>query len=185
VIRIIAGRYGRRVIRTPSGSSTRPTSDRVRESLFGSLGALIALDGAAFLDLYAGSGAIGFEALSRGAEQVTFVERDGEAVKVIRDNVRTLGAQSACRVESVSVSRFLGRPSAQPVDVAFLDPPYAQSVDDDLRSLLANGWVGEGSVVVVERDTRSAEPVWPDGLEPTSQRSYGETALWYARVRAS
>lgn len=185
MIRIIAGRYGRRVIRTPSGSSTRPTSDRVRESLFGSLGTLIALDGTAFLDLYAGSGAIGFEALSRGAERVTFVERDGEAVKIIRDNARTLGAESACRVESVGVARFLGRPSAEPVDVVFLDPPYAQSVDDDLRALVANGWVSEGSVVVVERDTRSAEPVWPDELEPTTQRSYGETALWYARVRAS
>ncbi|HEU5331447.1 MAG TPA: 16S rRNA (guanine(966)-N(2))-methyltransferase RsmD [Actinocrinis sp.] len=185
MIRIIAGRYGRRVIRTPSGSSTRPTSDRVRESLFGSLGALVALEGTAFLDLYAGSGAIGFEALSRGAARVTFVERDGEAVKTIRDNARTLGAEAACRVESVSVSRFLGRPAAEPADVVFLDPPYAQSVDDDLRSLVANGWLREDSVVVVERDTRSAEPAWPDALEPAAQRSYGETALWYARVRAA
>lgn len=185
MIRIIAGRYGRRVIRTPSGSSTRPTSDRVRESLFGSLGALVTLEGAAFLDLYAGSGAIGFEALSRGAARITFVERDGEAVKVIRENASTLGAQSACRVEPVSVSRFLGRPSAEVADVVFLDPPYAQSVDDDLRSLVANGWVGPGSVVVVERDTRSAEPDWPDALETVTKRSYGETVLWYAQVRAA
>jgi 16S rRNA (guanine966-N2)-methyltransferase len=185
VIRIIAGKYGRRVIRTPSGSSTRPTSDRVRESLFGSLGALVAWEGSAVLDLYAGSGAIGFEALSRGASRVTFVERDGEAVKVIRENARTLGAEAACRIESVSVPRFLGRPSTERADVVFLDPPYAQSVDDDLRALVSNGWVGAGSVIVIERDTRSAEPAWPDGLEPPTQRSYGETALWYARVGAA
>lgn len=182
MIRIIAGRYGRRVIRTPAGASTRPTSDRVRESLFGSLESLVGLAGAAFLDLYAGSGAIGFEALSRGAAQVTFVERDGDAVRVIRDNARALGVESACRVEAGSVAKFLGRPAAEAVDVVFLDPPYAQSVDADLRLLTANGWLGPESVVVVERDTRSAEPEWPAGLTVVAQKAYGETALWYARV---
>jgi 16S rRNA (guanine966-N2)-methyltransferase len=182
VIRIIAGRYGRRVIRTPAGASTRPTSDRVRESLFGSLESLVELSGAAFLDLYAGSGAIGFEALSRGAAQVTFVERDGDAVKVIRENARVLGAEAACRVEAVGVEKFLGRPAAGAMDVVFLDPPYAQSVDSDLRLLTANGWLGPESVVVVERDTRSASPEWPGGLELVAQKAYGETGLWYARA---
>jgi 16S rRNA (guanine966-N2)-methyltransferase len=182
VIRIIAGAYGRRVIRTPPGSSTRPTSDRVRESLFGSLGALVSLEGATFLDLYAGSGAIGFEALSRGAARVTFVERDGEAVKVIRDNARALGVECACRVEAGSVAKYLGRPAVEAADVVFLDPPYARSVDEDLRLLAAHGWLGAGGVVVVERDTRSAEPAWPDGLDPVAHRAYGETGLWYART---
>ena len=182
MIRIIAGRYGRRVIRTPAGASTRPTSDRVRESLFGSLESLVELSGAAFLDLYAGSGAIGFEALSRGAARVTFVERDGDAVKVIRDNARALGVEAACRIEAVGVAKFLGRPAAGAMDVVFLDPPYAQSVDSDLRLLTAHGWLGPESVVVVERDTRSAEPEWPSGLEPVAHKVYGETGLWYARA---
>jgi 16S rRNA (guanine966-N2)-methyltransferase len=155
----------------------------VRESLFASLGALVSLEGAEFLDLYAGSGAIGFEALSRGAGRATFVERDAEAVKVIRDNAAALGVRSACRVEAMSVPRFLGRHSTDAADVVFLDPPYAQSVDEDLRSLASHGWLDSGSIVIVERDARSAEPAWPEDLESVAQKTYGETGLWYARKR--
>jgi 16S rRNA (guanine966-N2)-methyltransferase len=184
MLRIIAGDYGRRVIKAPAGQRTRPTSDRVRESLFGTLTRLADLDGALFLDLYAGSGAIGLEALSRGAVRSVFVDSGSDAVAVIRDNIRLLGVTAACKVEPVSVQSFLSRSAAFAADIVFLDPPYPQSVDADLALLASRGWLAADALVVVERGTRTPDPVWPDGLAVEESRTYGETKLWYCRGEA-
>ena len=132
------------------------------------------------MDLYAGSGALGLESASRGAAEVTLVESDRAAAAVIRDNVARLGLRAS--VLPVTVASALGG-AARPVDLVFLDPPYdlpEESLGADLAALVARGWLGEHALVVVERSRRSAEPAWPEGLEPERMRKYGETVVWYA-----
>ena len=182
--RIVGGSAGGRRLRTPTGDDTRPTSERVREALFSSLeAALGSVTGLRFLDLYAGSGAVGLEALSRGAAAATFVEHDRRAAAVIRDNARALGIEAD--VATSSVSRALARSPRAPYDIAFLDPPYAQPAADVVVALSAlrdHGWLAEGAVVVVERPTRIGEPGWPEGLVTDRSRRYGETTLWYGHA---
>ena len=175
--RIIGGSAGGRRLVTPAGRTTRPTSDRVREGLFSSLGG--DLTGRSFLDLYAGSGAVGLEAASRGAARVTLVERESRALHAARENVATLGF-SQVFVRADDVTRFLSEP-ATPYDVVFLDPPYADSVDDVLPLLAGGGWVAPGGDIVVERDSRGAPPTWPAGIEADRSRRYGDSTLWYGR----
>jgi len=183
--RIIGGSAGGRRIQTPRGANTRPTSDRVREALFSAIESWCgSLSGLRFLDLYAGSGAVGLEAWSRGAGVVTLVEQDRRTAKLIDDNARALGFAKA-NVVTAEVSGTLQRPPAAPYDVAFLDPPYPHedgAVGDDLRSLVDNEWLVPGAMVVVERSSRSPEPVWPDGFTDTRDRRYGETMLWYGHA---
>ena len=185
--RIIGGTAGGRRIRTPTGDSTRPTSDRVREALFSALEASLgSLAGLRFLDLYAGSGAIGLEARSRGAGVVTLVEQDRRTAALIRDNARTLGFGGVDVVVS-SVSRVLAHPPHAPYDVVFADPPYplpADDLDADLASLAAHGWLAADAVVVVERGRRGDPPTWPEGLEGGREKRYGETVLWYGHAAA-
>jgi 16S rRNA (guanine966-N2)-methyltransferase len=187
VTRIIGGTAGGRRIRTPTGESTRPTSDRVREALFSSLEATLgSLSGLRFLDLYAGSGAIGLEARSRGAGVVTCVEQDRRTAALIRDNVRTLGF-AGVDVVAASVAHTLAHPPRAPYDVVFADPPYplaAEHVDADLVALRDHGWLAEGAVVVVERGRRGDPPTWPEGLGGDRERKYGETVLWYGHAAA-
>jgi 16S rRNA (guanine966-N2)-methyltransferase len=183
--RIIGGSVGGRRIQTPRGVATRPTSDRVREALFSSIEAWCgSLHGLRFLDLYAGSGAVGLEAWSRGAGIVTLVEQDRRTASLIAGNARTLGFGKANIVPG-SVAGVLRRPPSAPYDVAFLDPPYA--VDDDtvarsLRDLVDHGWLVPGAMVVVERSSRSPEPAWPDGFTDVRHKRYGETTLWYGHA---
>ena len=183
--RIIAGTVGGRTLRTPPGSGTRPTSDRVREALFSALDARDAVRGARVLDLYAGSGALGLEAASRGAVSVVLVESDRRAAEVIAGNVRDLGVGPHVRVTRSSVEAALARAAgvSERADLVFIDPPY----DVDEASLavvlgrLAAGWLAEGGLVVVERSKRSPEPAWPSGLERVGKpRKYGETTIWWA-----
>jgi 16S rRNA (guanine(966)-N(2))-methyltransferase RsmD len=188
VTRIIAGAYGGRRLLTPPGRDTRPTSDRVRESLFGTLDSLVDLDGSRFADLYAGSGAVGFEALSRGASHVLLVEAEPKAARLVRDNARALGAADAVRLVMDRVERLLGGVPPAPYDVVFADPPYAMpdaQVSEMLTALVAGGWLAEEAVVVVERSSRGTPLSWVDGLVPVftdaSGRRYGETTLWYGR----
>lgn len=171
-MRIVAGTHRGRPLRVPAGAVTRPTSDRAREGLFSSLQSLVDLDGATFLDLYAGTGALGLEALSRGAAAATLVESDERALSVLRANAEALALPA--RVVGLEVERFLAdEPTAY--DVVVLDPPYDTDVGPVLAALVP--WVGD--VVVVERRTRGPEPVWPPGLEPLRSRRYGEATLWY------
>jgi len=171
VTRIIAGSAGGSRLRVPAGSTTRPTSDRAREGLFSSLGDLA---GASVLDLFAGSGAVGLEALSRGAAWVTLVDSDPRAVASIRTNIATLGLAGA-QVVAAPVLRHLTGGVAEPYDVVFLDPPYADPVDVVLAAVLP--WAR--GTVVVERASRDPAPAWPDGLRPMRSRRYGEGTLWY------
>lgn len=183
--RIIGGSAGGRRLHTPRGANTRPTSDRVREALFSAVESWCgSLRGLRFLDLYAGSGAVGLEAWSRGAGVVTLVESDRHTAALISENARTLGFTKV-NVVATAVTSTLLRPPAAPYDVAFLDPPYPledASIAADLHSLASREWLVPGAMVVVERSVRSPEPGWPAGFTDTRQKKYGETVLWYGHA---
>jgi 16S rRNA (guanine966-N2)-methyltransferase len=182
VTRIISGRAGGLRLATPSGPSTRPTSDRVREALFSRLEHLDLLPGAHVLDLYAGSGALGLEAASRGAASVLLVESDRLAAKVARDNVAALGLPGVT-VRQSTVSAVLAAAPAQPCTLVFSDPPYDLTEDalaTDLGLLEDHGWLTPEALVVVERSSRSPEPRWPGAWRQEGERRYGETTLWFA-----
>jgi len=181
--RIIGGHAGGRRLATPRGAQTRPTTDRVREALFSAIESTIgSLEGLRFLDLYAGSGAIGLEAWSRGAGVVTFVESDKRTAALVSQNARDLGCQRA-EVIPTGVRSALSRMPTAPYDVVVLDPPYPLGeveLAGDLAALVTHGWLVPDALVVVERASRSPEPTWPAGFEPVRNKTYGETALWYA-----
>ena len=183
--RIIGGAAGGRRLQTSRGQTTRPTSDRVREALFSSIESWCgSLTGLRFLDLYAGSGAVGLEAWSRGAGVVTLVESDRRAASLIRSNARAVGFPAA-DVVSAPVSSVLRRSPRAPYDVAFLDPPYplsAAEVDHDLDALAGHGWLVPGAMVVVERSARTVAPDFPEGFTDVRERRYGETTLWYGHA---
>lgn len=181
--RIVAGQArGRHLAVPPRG--TRPTSDRAREALFSTLGAELELDGARVLDLFAGSGAVGLEALSRGAGAAVFVESDRRAATVIADNIRLLGLPGAT-VHRCTAETYLSAVGADdPYDLVFADPPYALaagSISSLLWTLADARWLRSGAIVVVERSWRDPEPHWPGEIKAIKQRRYGEGCLWYGR----
>ncbi|WP_134322428.1 16S rRNA (guanine(966)-N(2))-methyltransferase RsmD [Cumulibacter soli] len=181
--RIIAGEFGGRRLATPSGRGTRPTSDRTREALFSSLAARVDLADGPFLDLYAGSGAVGLEALSRGAPRAVLVESAKEASRVIAANVRELRLEDRAQVITSSVSVALAGLHGLSANVVFLDPPYADDADEiaeHIRRILNDAVIDRDGLLVLERDRRS-DWDWPDGIEALNQRRYGETVLWYGR----
>lgn len=176
--RIVAGSHGGRRLAVPAGTGTRPTSDRAREGLFSSLQSLRDLQGARVLDLYAGSGALGLEALSRGAASATLVENDRRALEALRRNVAELALPAV--VVHADVAAYLGRHPGEAFDVVLLDPPYDLDVDPVLAALPP--WLAPGAVVVAERRSRGPAPQPPEALEPLRCRRYGEAALWYFRA---
>jgi 16S rRNA (guanine966-N2)-methyltransferase len=167
--RIVGGTAGGRTIAVPRGDATRPTTDRVREALFSSLGDL--------------TGLRGLEALSRGAEHALLVERSAVAVRVLRANVAALGLPGAA-VHAGPLLPLLGRGPAGAYDLVLLDPPYDQDVEADLHALVDLRWLAPAAELVLERATRSPEPRWPAGLGDGAARArrYGETTLWYLRA---
>ena len=178
-MRVISGRLGGRTLVAPAGAATRPTSDRVREALFSILGNLA---GADVLDLYAGTGALGIEALSRGASSATFVEQARPALRALRQNIEQLDLARSTKVLSMSVERALAAaPWGDGFDVVFLDPPYAQvraahgRLATDVWPVLGSS-VRAGGRVVLEHAKGTAPPV-VSGLELGSTRTYGDTAL--------
>jgi len=176
VTRIVAGRAGGRRLKVPP-RGTRPTSERVREALFSSLDARMDIDGAAVLD--PGSGALGLEALSRGAEHAMLVESDAKAAGVIRENIATVGLSGAV-LRTAPVSAVLAGTPDRVYDLVLADPPYAvteEAVTGMLETLVSGGWVEDGSIVVVERSSRSPETVWPQGFEVGRSKRYGETRV--------
>ncbi|QLQ10340.1 MAG: 16S rRNA (guanine(966)-N(2))-methyltransferase RsmD [Nocardioidaceae bacterium] len=197
--RIISGTAGGRRLRTPPGDLTRPTSDRVREALFSALTSEFgSLSGLRFLDLFAGSGAVGLEALSRGAAAVTLVDSDRRAAATAAENARMLGFAQARVLQRPVAAVLASTPAAAgslvdvevasgAYDIAFLDPPYALA-DDELHELLEalveRGWLSPGALVVVERSKRSKAPDWPEGIVLDTRANYGETTLWYGRAVA-
>jgi 16S rRNA (guanine966-N2)-methyltransferase len=173
---------GRRIAVPPKG--TRPTSDRVREALFNTLTARLDFDNTAVLDLYAGSGALGLEALSRGAAHATFVEDDPRAAAVIERNVTALGLTGAS-VLVRPVAKVLDAGADAAVDLVLADPPYAMAADEVdmmLAALAQRGWTASGTVVAVERRTSSPPLTWPDGWDTWPLRRYGDTRLEIADV---
>ncbi|MGM7665977.1 16S rRNA (guanine(966)-N(2))-methyltransferase RsmD [Microbacterium sp. A93] len=182
--RIIAGEARGRRLEVP-GSGTRPTSDRVRESLFGALESADAIADARVLDLYAGSGALGLEALSRGASSVDLVERSRPAAAIVRRNAATVAKAlnvASAGVHESAVLTFLKRDTGT-YDLVFTDPPY--DLDDaamtaDLVALAP--LLSEDAVVVIERASRSTPPdVAAAGLEVFREKTYGDTAVWWAQ----
>jgi 16S rRNA (guanine966-N2)-methyltransferase len=213
VARVIAGEAGGRRLAVPDGRDTRPTSDRAREGLFATISSIVGpLAGARVLDLYAGSGAVGLEALSRGAQHVLLVEHGARAARVIRQNIEAIGLPGAAVVAD-RVERVLARGPApaggqdgsapaggqdgsapaggqdgtaeRRYDVVFADPPYALAdagVTQVLLLLAEQGWLVPGALVIVERATRSGPVSWPDGFVPDRARRYGEATFWYGLV---
>lgn len=176
--RIVAGTAGGRRLRVPP-AGTRPTSDRVREALFSSIEARMDLDGSRVLDLYAGSGALGLEALSRGAEAALLVESDRRAAAVLRGNISDLGL-TAAQVRVGAVTQVLAQAGAGVFDLVFADPPYdlpTAAVEGDIGALAAHGWLAEDALLLVERSIRSAEIAWPAGFAGRAPKRYGETRI--------
>ena len=211
--RVIAGEAGGRRLAVPDGRDTRPTSDRAREGLFATISSIVGpLAGARVLDLYAGSGAVGLEALSRGAEHVLLVEHGARAARVIRQNIEVIGLPGAAVIAD-RVERVLARgpapaggqvgtapaggqdgtapaggqdgPAQGRYDVVFADPPYALADAEVSRILILlaeRGWLAPGALVIVERATRSGPVTWPDGFVPDRARRYGEATFWYGHA---
>jgi 16S rRNA (guanine966-N2)-methyltransferase len=183
--RIIAGDSRGRRLQTPAGDATRPTSDRVREALFSAvISELGTLAGRSFLDVYAGSGAVGLEARSRGASQVTLVEQAPAALAAIRANIKTLG-YAEVDVVPTRAERLSHHPPRleRGFDVAFFDPPYdidGARLGMVLQDLGRAGWFADDALVIVERGRRDGWD-WPPGLSAVRDRKYGETILWYGR----
>jgi len=187
VARVIAGEAGGRRLAVPAGRETRPTSDRAREGLFATIVSMVgSLSGTRVLDLYAGSGAVGLEALSRGAEHVLLVESGARAGRVIRANIEAIGLPGA-EVVTDRVERVLARgPGSGRYDIVFADPPYAladEEVSGMLTALEDRGWLAPGALVIVERATRSGPVSWPEGFVPERARRYGEATFWYGLAR--
>lgn len=187
--RVIAGAAGGRRLAVPPGHGTRPTSDRAREGLFSSWESLLGtFSGIRIADLYAGSGAVGLEALSRGAVHALLVEADTRAARTVRENVRALGLPGAEVRTGKAEQIVTGQAPEEPYDLVFLDPPYAVT-DDDLREILltlrTQGWLRDDAVATVERSTRGGDFVWPQGFEPLRARRYGEGTLWYGRAAST
>jgi 16S rRNA (guanine966-N2)-methyltransferase len=181
--RLISGVAGGRRLKVPR-TGVRPTGDRAREALFNSLKTLVELRGAAVLDLYAGSGALGLEALSRGAASVVFVENSPAVLPVLRENLAAVGLPGG-RVVPGSVPTVVGGAAPAPFDLVLADPPYAvpsEEVQQVLRSLSERGWLAPDAVLVVERSSREALFEWPTPLVGLRDRRYGEALLRYGRL---
>jgi 16S rRNA (guanine966-N2)-methyltransferase len=178
--RIIAGDFRGRALRVPP-TVTRPTSSRVREAVFSSVQhAMAGFSGLAVLDLFAGSGALGIEALSRGADHAVFVESDAGALATIRTNLTACETRAGTLVRADALAHT-ATPAPEPFDVVFADPPYKLSdaeCDRLLTQLVAGGWLADGAMVVLERG-KGAKVSWPAEITDTANRAYGDTVIWY------
>lgn len=181
--RITAGRYRGRTLQAPkTGTVTRPTGEKVRAAMANSLQAAGGLVGATVLDLFAGTGALGLELLSRGAAGAVLVESDRTALTVLRANVAALDASAI--VVAAPVAAYLAAPGHHgPFDIVVADPPYEYPGPElvaVLRTLVGGGWLTPGADVVIERSVRSTDIDWPPGLDPRRAKRYGDTVLHYA-----
>jgi 16S rRNA (guanine966-N2)-methyltransferase len=181
-MRVIAGTYGGRTLKAPPGEHTRPTSDRVREALFSILAAHVA--GATVLDLFAGSGALGLEAHSRGAAFVLFVDEGAEARALLRGNVDALGAGGASKVYRRDATRLGPAHPMEPYSLVFLDPPYGKGLAERaLTSAREGGWLTSDALIVVEEaaDTSFSAPA---GFKEIERRKYGDTQVVFLKLVA-
>jgi 16S rRNA (guanine966-N2)-methyltransferase len=183
VTRIIAGAIGSLQLK-PAAKATRPTSDRVKESLFAKLDAMGVIEGAKVLDLFAGTGALGLESASRGADSVTLIERDRKAFELLKENVQSAaaalskqGLDRKINTQNLEAMKYL-RGASEKFDLVFIDPPYQYS-NSDLEALLEQlaSNISQAGLVVVERSSRSEE-IRCDLLELQSSKTYGDTTVW-------
>jgi 16S rRNA (guanine966-N2)-methyltransferase len=193
--RIVAGSARGRRIAMPPGQRTRPTTDRVREALFAALASWAgtagqpaeqSLAGLSFCDLYAGSGAVGLEAASRGAHPVLLVESDRRTAQLAAKNATDLGLEADIQI--ASVEELTDRPAVRAYDVVFADPPYelaGDAVSTVLTGLVAYDWLAPTALVVVERSRRSPALHWPDAFDQVRLRRYGETVLSFGTSTGS
>ncbi len=185
-MRIVGGRFRGRIIAAPPGALTRPTSDRVRESLFNILAHGIEgfkIEGARVLDLFAGTGALGLEALSRGAAFCLFVEDQADARGVIRENIEALGLTGASKLWRRDATKLGPASPMQPFQLLFADPPYGKGLGElALRAAIEGEWLATGAVCVLE-ERADVDPVLPGGFSSIETRVYGDTALHFL-VRA-
>jgi 16S rRNA (guanine966-N2)-methyltransferase len=184
-MRIVGGTLRGHSLAAPGGAATRPTSDRVREAIFNILAHGIedfTIESARVLDLFAGTGAMGFEALSRGARFCLFIEESTEARGLIRRNADALGLIGRCKIWRRDATR-LGRNQPQPpYDLVFCDPPYGKGLGERaLAGLVEGGWINAGSLILLEESERSKVPC-PSGLTEFDRRSYGDTAVHFYRA---
>ncbi|MEO1241730.1 MAG: 16S rRNA (guanine(966)-N(2))-methyltransferase RsmD [Pseudomonadota bacterium] len=180
-MRIIGGKFSGRRIMAPKGTGSRPTTDRTREALFNILGARddMDFDGARVIDLFAGSGALGLEALSRGAAWCLFVETDSAARGAIRDNVEALGLFGCTRIHRRSAAALGQKPASAgaPFTLAFLDPPYRKDLAAPaMETLHTGGWLAPGALIIIEQ-AADETPVTADGYKETDRRKYGDTQV--------
>lgn len=182
-MRIIAGEWRRRLLKAPEGDTTRPTADRTRETLFAMLTSRLgSFEGLAVADLFAGSGALGLEALSRGAATCLFVEQEPAAIRALRTNIANLKAQQQCEVRAGSVMQ-LG-PAKQALDLILLDPPYGTNAGPVALDRLSRlGWIGEATWIALE--TGEKEQVVVKALEIEAERKVGKGKLTLLRPPAS
>lgn len=183
-MRIVGGRFKGRPLRSPTSPATRPTADRLRETLFNVLAHAYGdpVSGGRVIDLFAGTGALGLEALSRGAAHALFVEQGSEARALIRDNVEALGVAGLCRIFRRDATK-LGDVQAAPFDLAFLDPPYGHGLGEAaLVSLRDGNWLSPGAVLVLE-EAVSADVTIPAGFATVERRDSGDTQLLFLRLQ--
>lgn len=187
-MRITGGELGGRRLKMPSAGHVRPTQDAVREAVFSML--MDVVPGSSFLDLFAGSGSIGIEAWSRGAKQVTWVERDPKVARILKENIETLCGAEAAKIIGEDVLTWLARPALQPgtIDVVYADPPYATEENPDvieavIDRLTASGWLAPRAIFVAEQATGGPYPS-PAGWERIRERRYGHTRILIFRKNA-
>jgi len=184
-VRIVAGRFKGTALAAPKSQATRPTSDRLRETIFNILahGIGAELEGARVLDLFAGTGALGFEAVSRGARHVTFIEEASEARGVLRKNMETLGLNGTAKIFRRDATRLGAAGTIPPFDLVFADPPYDKGLGETaLISALKGGWLAPKALCVLE-ERASAEIDTPEGFEILDGRSSGDSQVVFLRVR--
>lgn len=186
-MRIVGGRFRGRALAAPKNEGTRPTSDRVRESVFNVLAHsqhCPELDSARVIDLFAGTGALGLEAISRGADYALFVENDASARAVIQENVEALGLQGVTRIFRRDATDLGPANARDRYDIAFLDPPYGKGLGEiALRALAEGGWLKKGAIAVVEERARTTLDL-PPGFEVFDTRAYGDTAVTFLKTGA-
>jgi 16S rRNA (guanine966-N2)-methyltransferase len=182
-LRVIAGEAGGRRLVSPPGERVRPTTDRVKESVFSALGP-DRLVGARVLDLYAGTGALAIEALSRGAARAVLVERDAAAARAIAANLESTGLAGRALLRRADVRAVVSAPAVEAFDLIFLDPPYdlrEPELAAVLERLAAGGWAAATATLVVERSGTATPPIWPSGWRSTWERCYGDTLMLFAQ----
>lgn len=183
-MRIVGGKFRGRTLKTPATQQIRPTTDRTREALFNILAHTHAdaLDNTRVLDLFAGTGAVGFEALSRGAQFVLFVEQSAEGRGLLRSNMDNLGVQGQTKVFRRDATSLGSAGTMQPFQFVFADPPYGKGLGERaLQSAAKGGWLTPGALVVLEEQD-GVTPLLPDGFQLLERREFGDTAMFFYRL---